>query len=178
MKIRGQRVIPPKERIESNSIPVTETGCWLWLGGVKGHAPLRQYGNITVGSRKEGGRRTVSAHRFSYETYIGPIPEGMFVCHKCDVPSCVNPDHLFVGTRQDNVDDRERKGRNDTSGIIKRGEDHLQSKLTQVQVDHIKINIKKRGDIARLAKEFGVSYKTISDINMGKTWKLPEPPHE
>lgn len=112
MKIRGQRIIPMKERIENNSIPVPESGCWIWLGATKGNVPLREYGHLITGSRQDDSRKTVAAHRASYEAYIGPIPEGMFVCHHCDTPSCVNPAHLFIGTRQDNVDDRERKGRN------------------------------------------------------------------
>lgn len=77
----------------------TET-CWLWLGGA-----IDGYGTIT----EEG--RTVRAHRVSYKLHVGPIPTGLFVLHHCDVPSCVNPDHLFLGTHSDNMKDRQMKGR-------------------------------------------------------------------
>lgn len=112
MKIRGQQVYSLRERIERNSTPVTESGCWVWMGAVKGKSKLNQYGNMIIGSRIDGSRRNVAAHRASYMAYKGEIPEGMFVCHCCDTPCCVNPNHLFLGTRQDNVDDREKKGRN------------------------------------------------------------------
>jgi hypothetical protein len=100
------------ERIENNSIPVTETGCWIWLGATKGNTDITQYGNMTIGSSIDGSRKTIAAHRASYIAYNGDIPNGLWVLHQCDIPCCVNPDHLSLGTRQDNVDDREAKGRN------------------------------------------------------------------
>lgn len=76
-------------------------GCWLWQGGLfpKG------YGSFWL----DGKNRT--AHRVAYELYVGKVPSDLIVCHRCDVRSCVNPHHLFLGTDQDNADDRERKGR-------------------------------------------------------------------
>lgn len=78
------------------------TGCWLWLG----RRGARGYGQ--VGFR---GFKTRQAHRVSWLIHNGPIPDGLFVCHKCDTPPCVNPDHLFLGTCQDNLTDMARKNR-------------------------------------------------------------------
>lgn len=88
--------------VAQNYIPVPECGCWIWLGA------RDQYGYGKLGSH---GRHMLSAHRLFYTFYKGEIPEGMSVCHKCDTPPCVNPDHLFLGTPLDNARDRERKGR-------------------------------------------------------------------
>jgi len=107
MKIRGQTVFEPRERIARLSMPEPMSGCWLWLSTLR-----NGYGRLVVGSRPNGTRRSVSAHKYAFEAHTGAVPRGMEVCHSCDTPACVNPDHLFVGTRQANVDDRERKGRN------------------------------------------------------------------
>lgn len=90
---------PPMD-FHDRYITVPETGCWLWLGAwdVDGYGKMGGYGSI-------------SGHRISYEMFNGPIPEGFMVCHTCDTPPCVNPQHLFAGTATDNARDRERKGR-------------------------------------------------------------------
>ena len=93
----------PKQLIERWSIPVTESGCWLWLGVLNNRGG---YGKI----RYKG--RVFSAHRFSWMAANGTeIPSGLCVMHKCDTPSCVNPDHLKLGTQTENMADRDRKGR-------------------------------------------------------------------
>lgn len=78
-------------------------GCWTWDGAK--HQP---FGYGMFGTTR---RKTVGAHRFSYEVHFGPIPEGLQVCHRCDNPPCVRPDHLFLGTQADNIHDMIRKGR-------------------------------------------------------------------
>lgn len=130
---------------------------------------------MIVGSRKDGTRKSVSSHRVSYELEYGNIPSGMEVCHKCDNRCCVNPMHLFIGTRQDNIDDRERKGRNNPP----KGENNAKSKLTEVIVYEIRQKRLQGVSLGKLAKEYGVCKKTILDATIGKSWafvKFPEPP--
>lgn len=76
--------------------------CWLWQGRTNNDG----YGRLNVSKRQQ-----VYAHRYAYANIYGPIPDGFFVCHHCDNPRCVRPDHLFLGTNQDNVNDMVRKGR-------------------------------------------------------------------
>ena len=89
------------EKLDKWAMPEPNTGCWLWSGSIS----YRGYGLVTQ------DEKTRLAHRASYELHKGPIADGLFVCHKCDVPSCINPDHLFVGSQTDNMADARRKGR-------------------------------------------------------------------
>lgn len=154
--------------IEINPI----SACWEWVGSKR-----NGYGRMIVGSRTDGTRRSMSAHRVSYEIVYGEIPEGMEVCHKCDNPSCVNPNHLFLGTRQDNIDDRERKGRN----VFFVGEEQPRAKLTKKAVKDARWERAYKGtSFQMLADRYGVSKKTMMNAIKGVTWKcvayIPEPP--
>lgn len=159
-----------KQRMTINPV----SGCWEWNG-----CKRNGYGRTTTGSRTDGTRRSVSAHRLSYELHNGSIPTGYEVCHKCDNPSCINPDHLFVGTRQDNIDDRERKGRN----VVFVGEEQARAKLTKKAVKDARWERAYKGtSFQKLADKYGVSKKTILNAIKGVTWKcvpyMPEPPKE
>ncbi|MFZ4539333.1 HNH endonuclease signature motif containing protein [Propionivibrio sp.] len=147
--MRGNRYKsnPVKDRfIEKIKIDINSE-CWIWQGNINktGHGRFRVSGKMLVASR------------VSYQLFIGEIPENMLVCHKCDVRSCVNPDHLFVGTYQDNYDDmvekgRERKAKGENSGV---------SKLTDMQVKEIRNG---KESLRTLAKTLGVSYGHIGKI--------------
>ena len=102
MKAVGRPPKPLIDRFTSKFIPVPESGCWLWAGA----SDLDGYGFI---KRKDG--KQLRAHRVAYEHFNGEIPEGYYVLHKCDVPCCVNPNHLWVGTNQENMDDKVSKDR-------------------------------------------------------------------
>lgn len=90
-----------RAKIEAYSIPEPNSGCWLWTGSCNRDG----YGRLTH------SHRTVDAHRLSWLAHRGPIPDGLWVLHACDVPSCVNPDHLWLGTNSDNQRDCTTKGR-------------------------------------------------------------------
>lgn len=127
--------------------------CWLWGGKImkRGHGSFRFNGTMGVASR------------FSYEYFIGKIPDGMFVCHKCDVRSCVNPNHLFIGTAKDNSDDMIAKGRSRHP----KGEDIKQSKLTRQQADLIRSSSLS---LRKVAEQFGITYGNAGKIRRGELW--------
>src|SRR3972149_1210769 len=91
-----------KYRIESKSIPIPESGCWIWEGAINEDG----YGRFVINRKK-----IVGAHRKSYQAFIGQIPSGMHVLHSCDQPSCVNPKHLFLGNQDINNKDCMKKRR-------------------------------------------------------------------
>ena len=129
-----------------------DTGCWEWALAIGDDG----YG---VASRKGKYYR---AHRLSWELTNGPIPDGAFVCHHCDNPPCVNPEHLFLGDAAANAADREAKRR----GII--GETHPQAKLTESQVVEI---LKSDEPQPALAERYGISRGMIGNIKAGLNWK-------
>lgn len=140
--------------IADRSSPEPNTGCWLWDGSVNRFG----YGKA---SRRN---RTVGAHRLSYEVHKGRIPEGLQVLHKCHVRCCVNPDHLYAGTAQDNMDDKMRRGRH----RVPCGSDQPAAKLTDDQVRAIFADPRPNSAIART---FGVSRPAVSLIKNGHTWR-------
>ena len=133
---------------------VDKTGdCWEWT------ASRQKFGHglFKVGNKVE------KAHRISYEFHIGPIPEGLMVRHKCDNPPCVRPEHLELGTRADNVRDRDERGRH----VALRGEQHGMAKLTREQVEDIR-SATGYGICAGLAKKYGVAVGTIYNVRSNR----------
>jgi HNH endonuclease len=137
---------------------ITKTGCWV----ITSHK-LHRSGYARIVRKINGTKREIKLHRWFYENKYGPIPEGLLVCHKCDNPPCVNPDHLFLGTSQDNQTDMVNKGRS-TKGIK-----NPRAKLNPKKILIIKkLATQEKGTI--LAKRFGVSTTCISKIIHNKRW--------
>lgn len=150
------RPAPMRARLESKYVPCPMSGCWLWVGCSMANG----YGRIGAGSPNPA---TILAHRAAYEAYVGPIPDGMQVCHRCDVRACINPAHLFLGTGSDNMQDMQRKGRG------QRGENVKFAKLSPADIKAIRNN--DHLPAARLAREYGVSTEHVIRILRRKTWK-------
>ena len=111
--------------------------------------------------------KNLSAHRASYVVYKGKIKDSLHVLHTCDNPSCINPDHLYTGTHQDNMRDREDRGR----GVIQYGEKSNFSTLTEKQVVSIKNELKDGASLKYLSEKYNVTPQNIWFIKTGKTWK-------
>lgn len=134
---------------------VSNDGCWIWTRSKQGFG----YGKVKHKGKFYG------AHRISFASHNGPIPDGMFVCHRCDNPACINPKHLFLGTHADNMADCARKGR--APGLRNAAEGNGQSLLSREDA----VAILKSKDFQRvLAKRYGVSRSTIAMLKAGRTW--------
>jgi hypothetical protein len=141
-----------RERFLATLVEDSPYSCWSWAGSISVHG----YGQLKF------KQKTYRAHRLSHEIFIGPIPDGLFVCHHCDNPSCVNPAHLYAGTPKQNSEDRDRRGR----ANIAHGERHYRATLTDDDVVSIRESNKT---LSELEDEFGVSRTTICNVQLGKT---------
>ena len=151
-----------KERFFAKFKQGGEEECWEWEACkfTKGHGQVWN------------GGKNIGAHRVSYELFVGPIPEGLLVRHKCDNPGCVNPHHLEIGTNADNMRDKVERGRQP------RGSGHGPAKLCESEVSLIKQFLIRHppvsgwngGQCDFLARRLGVARTTVSNIHAQRTW--------
>lgn len=135
-------------------------GCWLWQSHLQ-----NGYGMFWHAGR------AVLAHRFAYTQLVGPIPAGFCVCHRCDTPACVRPEHFFIGTSKDNVHDAVNKGRHKTVPMSP-GEANVNHKLTAVQVARIRARYATEKITQKaLGACYGVSEFAVHCIVHGRTWR-------
>lgn len=134
------------EKVTPNYKLNSENGCWEWLGAV------HEFGHGRVWHKG----KDIGAHRASWMVHIGAIPTGMCVLHKCDNPPCINPQHLFLGTRGDNNTDRCRKGRNGNC------------KLTEEDIKEIR---SMNGTYQEISDHFDMSIGQIWRIKNGESWR-------
>lgn len=146
-------------------------GCLLWQGA----KDTSGYGNFNV-----GGGKFKKAHVFAFEAKNGPIPVGKFVLHTCDTPACVNHAHLYAGTKQQNAADREARGRgNHPTGArhgcathpgLRQGQKNGRAKVTESDVKLMRSLHRDGASCTSLAKVYGLTKTTVSNILRGKLW--------
>ena len=140
------------EKFETLTMPVAECGCQIWLGGVS----RQGYGVMRL------NRKTETTHRIIWRRTFGKIPKGKYVLHRCDVRCCVNPDHLFLGTHLENVQDMMRKGR------------HVRPppefKLFARDCETIAQMYASGESMRSIGRQFGVHHGTISTILKERDW--------
>lgn len=144
------------------------TGCWTHTGL---HAPRAR---VVWDPREQRGR---VASRIAWELAYGPIPVGLGVCHHCDNPHCVRPDHLFLGTQRDNMQDAAKKGRHRSvlsPETVPRGEAHWKAKLTRREVHTIRALHSAGTRVSVIARKFGVRSQSISNIVARRAWAWVE----
>ena len=139
--------------------------CLMWTGS----KTKAGYGRIAL--RENGVSKTVFAHRFIYICCKGQIPKSLCVLHSCDTPSCVNIEHLFLGTHKENTNDMCKKGRHRNGHLKLRGENHWKNKLSNEDIIKIKKMIKHGIMLKDIAKEYGVHPATITNIKLNKVRK-------
>lgn len=161
MTMRTHR--PLSERF-ARYIRIADSGCWEWTGARTEHG----YGVIGRGRRGEGN---VKAHRLAFERFhdVRLTPE-QCVCHRCDNPCCVNPEHLFLGTRGDNHTDMRRKGRGSCPPLLT-GSRHPKAKLDETKVISVFVLRRQGLTTYRIAERMGVSRATIGYVLNRKTWR-------
>ena len=146
------------KRFWSYTKPMIDSGCILWMAS----SYQNGYGHF----RGFNKNKMECSHRIAWEITNGPIPNGMHVLHRCDTPACVNPNHLFLGTRSDNMMDCVNKNRAKRIGA--KGESNSHAKLTKAEIIEIRNSHKTPTE---LSIEYGVTLTNICDIINRKTWR-------
>lgn len=144
------------DRFSTKFVPGQPDECWEWLASKDPDG----YGMIGAGG---SAGTTLKAHRVAYELAIGQVSGGMHVLHHCDNPGCVNPSHLFLGTHNDNMVDKVRKGR--ASALF--GKANGRAKLTEAQIYYARF---AGGSQSSIASRIGISQSSVSVIRRGKRW--------
>lgn len=147
------------ERILAFSMPITESGCWIWLRSLT----PKGYGQLTF------RKKHMEAHRASWEAFNGPIPPGMHILHKCNNTMCVNPAHFYLGGNLENCADRIAAGTH-VAPPRHVGCDHPMALLTEDKIREIRASPRRHGSGRRLARQYGVSPATISAVRTGRIW--------
>lgn len=153
-----------RARLLSKIVLDAKTGCWIWNGNPRKNGYCRSTFQ----------RKNWYIHRASYHVFIGDIPKGYDVCHHCDNRRCFNPDHLFIGTRKDNMADAVKKGRQakgEKLSVNRRGEKSVSSKLTNTDVLEIRKMNKLGVKTKEIALKFKVSADNIRRIIRRETWR-------
>ena len=193
---------PTEIRFWTNILCDVASGCWLWQGDRSwGRRPQNGgYGMLYVSRQYRVLERTptrqvveilearrVMAHRYAWELLVGPIPDGMILCHRCDTPGCVRPEHLFLGSHQDNTDDKMAKGRHGFGPLPhytgeawharyagrrqRKGEQLWNAKLTADQVREIRQRHAAGETLKALGVAYGVALSLVGRIAQRKAWK-------
>jgi hypothetical protein len=163
-----------KERLYNRRI-ISKNGCWEW----QGYLDKDGYGQISLCHQNK--KKTTTCHRISYIIHKGDIPEGMMLRHSCDNRKCFNPEHLDIGTAQDNSNDMITRGRYIvTSGAFRKGdqegENNTRAKLNWEIVNKIREDYAKGipyGGLKKMASEYGIAYVTIQKVVANKIWITP-----
>jgi hypothetical protein len=150
------------KRFHEKYQPIPFSGCWIWDGALFADG---RYGQFHV--KHKPYVKNFLAHRASWLIHRGPIPDGLCVCHRCDVTMCVNPDHLFLATIDGNNKDRAAKGRS----FRPRGEKKTTAKLTDERVAYLRsLPILRVKHATALAAEWGVSFMHLYRVRRGDRW--------
>ena len=147
----ARRYLSRRQRFDLMHVPEPNSGCWLWTGGGND-----RYGVLVTNRQRE------CAHRVSWELFLGSIPKGMCVLHKCDIGWCVNPNNLFLGTYRDNTQDMLRKGRQ-------------KNKLDWKKVIFLRsLPILHVSEAKELATKWKVNFNYLYKIRRGTTWRIKQ----